>query len=54
MARSYVSLHMGYNSWRVPEQVVMDWLGKLLGLPSSFLSAASGGRGGGCIQVASS
>ena len=31
-------------------QVVMDWLGKLLGLPPSFLSTGSGGRGGGCIQ----
>ena len=28
----------------------MDWLGKLLGLPPSFLSTGSGGRGGGCIQ----
>ncbi len=31
-------------------QIVMDWLGKLLGLPPSFLSTGSGGRGGGCIQ----
>ncbi|KAI0216823.1 Tyrosine decarboxylase [Lamellibrachia satsuma] len=30
------------------EVVVMDWLGKMLQLPSEFLS---GGKGGGIIQV---
>lgn len=32
------------------EVVMMDWLGKLLGLPKEFL-ASSGGKGGGVIQV---
>lgn len=32
----------------------MDWLGKLLGLPASFLATGSGGRGGGCIQGSAS
>ena len=32
-------------------QIVLDWLGKLLGLPAAFLSAGAGGvSGGGCIQ----
>ena len=30
------------------EVIVMDWLGKMLELPSDFLS---GGKGGGIIQV---
>lgn len=29
---------------------MMDWLGKLIGLPPVFL-ACSGGKGGGVIQV---
>lgn len=29
---------------------MMDWLGKLLDLPSEFLSC-SGGKGGGVVQV---
>jgi hypothetical protein len=29
---------------------MMDWLGKLIGLPPVFL-AGSGGKGGGVIQV---
>jgi hypothetical protein len=32
------------------EVVMMDWLGKLIGLPPVFL-AGSGGKGGGVIQV---
>lgn len=32
------------------EVVMMDWLGKLIGLPPVFL-ACSGGKGGGVIQV---
>ena len=32
------------------EVVMMDWLGKLLDLPSAFL-ASSSGKGGGVIQV---
>lgn len=32
------------------EVVMLDWLGKMLGLPEEFL-ACSGGRGGGVIQV---
>jgi len=32
------------------EVVMMDWLGKLIGLPPVFL-ASSGGKGGGVIQV---
>lgn len=34
-------------------QIVMDWLGKLLGLPQQFLSRTAGGSlaaGGGVIQ----
>lgn len=31
------------------EVVMMDWLGKMLGLPEEFL-ACSGGKGGGVIQ----
>lgn len=32
------------------EMVVMDWLGKMLGLPEAFLSSGKG-PGGGVIQV---
>ncbi|GFO21659.1 Aromatic-l-amino-acid decarboxylase [Plakobranchus ocellatus] len=35
------------------ETIVMDWLGKMLGLPSCFLHA-NGGMGGGCIQTTAS
>ena len=35
----------------IPVQIVMDWFGKLLGLPAAFLSS-SGTGGGGCIQGA--
>ena len=31
--------------------VMMDWLGKMLRLPDQFLFEASGGKGGGVIQV---
>lgn len=31
------------------EMVMMDWLGKMIGLPGDFL-ACSGGKGGGVIQ----
>jgi aromatic-L-amino-acid decarboxylase len=33
------------------EVVMMDWLGKLLDLPSKFLATGSNGKGGGVIQV---
>ena len=33
------------------EVVMMDWLGKMLELPSQFLASESNGRGGGVIQV---
>ena len=33
------------------ETVVMDWLGKMLGLPDAFLSGEGEGNGGGVIQV---
>jgi len=33
------------------EVVMLDWLGKMLQLPSSFLSSGSNGVGGGVIQV---
>lgn len=33
------------------EVVMMDWLGKLLDLPSKFLASGSNGKGGGVIQV---
>ncbi|CAL4121169.1 unnamed protein product, partial [Meganyctiphanes norvegica] len=32
------------------EVVMMDWLGKLIGLPEPFLACSSGGTGGGVIQ----
>ena len=31
------------------EVVMLDWLGKMIGLPEEFL-ACSGGKGGGVIQ----
>ncbi|XP_071446596.1 histidine decarboxylase isoform X2 [Hetaerina americana] len=36
------------------ETVVMDWLGKMIGLPDEFLHSASGSQGGGVIQTTSS
>jgi hypothetical protein len=33
------------------ESLVMDWLGKMIGLPSEFLHARSDSLGGGVIQV---
>ena len=38
---------------RAAPQIVLDWLGKLLGLPPAFLAVGPGGargRGGGVIQ----
>ena len=32
------------------EVVMLDWLGKMLGLPKEFLSSTPGGQGGGVIQ----
>ena len=32
----------------------MDWLGKMIGLPDSFLHTASGSEGGGVIQTTAS
>lgn len=34
------------------EMVVMNWLGKMIGLPEDFLHR-KGGKGGGVIQVSS-
>jgi len=36
------------------ETIVLDWMGKMLGLPSSFLSTGEGSRGGGVIQSSAS
>ncbi|KFM68904.1 Histidine decarboxylase, partial [Stegodyphus mimosarum] len=36
------------------EIIVMDWLAKMIGLPSSFLHSASRGKGGGVIQTTAS
>nr|BDD85278.1 histidine decarboxylase [Ischnura senegalensis] len=36
------------------ETVVMDWLGKMIGLPDDFLHSASGSQGGGVIQTTAS
>ncbi|KAG8234697.1 hypothetical protein J437_LFUL015351 [Ladona fulva] len=36
------------------EAVVMDWLGKMIGLPDDFLHSASGSKGGGVIQTTAS
>ena len=33
------------------ETIVMDWLGKMLGLPSEFLHSNEQTMGGGVIQV---
>ena len=33
------------------ESLVMDWLGKMIGLPSDFLHARNDSLGGGVIQV---
>lgn len=38
----------------LPLQIVMDWLGQLLGLPEAFLSGSSEGKGGGVIQGSAS
>jgi len=35
------------------ESLVMDWLGKMIGLPADFLHARSDSLGGGVIQVRS-
>ncbi|KAL1132307.1 hypothetical protein AAG570_010263 [Ranatra chinensis] len=36
------------------ETVVMDWLGKMIGLPDSFLHTGSNSKGGGVIQTTAS
>lgn len=33
------------------ETIVLDWLGKAIGLPSQFLAFNESSRGGGVIQV---
>ena len=33
------------------ESLVMDWLGKMIGLPTEFLHSQSDSLGGGVIQV---
>ena len=36
------------------ETIVLDWLGKMIGLPVSFLSNSPGSQGGGVIQTSAS
>ena len=36
------------------ETIVLDWLGKMIGLPNEFLSSSPGSRGGGVIQSSAS
>ena len=36
------------------ESLVMDWLGKMIGLPPQFLHSTSGSLGGGVIQTTAS
>ncbi|CAH0555254.1 unnamed protein product [Brassicogethes aeneus] len=36
------------------ETIVMDWLGKAIGLPNDFITSAKGSRGGGVIQTSAS
>ena len=36
------------------EVIVMDWLGKMIGLPDDFLHSASKSEGGGVIQTTAS
>ncbi|QQP54188.1 Uncharacterized protein FKW44_006940, partial [Caligus rogercresseyi] len=36
------------------ETIMLDWLGKMMGLPKSFLSAEEGSKGGGVIQTSAS
>ena len=36
------------------ETIVLDWLGKMVGLPPQFLSRSPGSRGGGVIQSCAS
>jgi hypothetical protein len=33
------------------EGIILDWLGKMMGLPDTFLQSNENGNGGGCIQV---
>ena len=33
---------------------MLDWLGKMIGLPAQFLSRSPGSRGGGVIQTSAS
>lgn len=36
------------------EMIVLDWFGKAIGLPESFLSSSEGGKGGGVLQGSAS
>ncbi len=36
------------------EMLVMDWLGKMIGLPDEFLHTKTGSKGGGVIQTTAS
>ncbi|KAJ8912635.1 hypothetical protein NQ315_015147 [Exocentrus adspersus] len=36
------------------ETIVMDWLGKAIGLPNDFITSSKGSRGGGVIQTSAS
>ncbi|KAJ8930267.1 hypothetical protein NQ314_016934 [Rhamnusium bicolor] len=36
------------------ETIVMDWLGKAIGLPNDFITSVKGSRGGGVIQTSAS
>ena len=33
------------------ETIMLDWMGKMIGLPDAFLTNVEGSRGGGVIQV---
>ena len=33
------------------ETIMLDWMGKMIGLPDQFLTNVEGSRGGGVIQV---
>jgi len=33
------------------EMIMLEWFGKMIGLPKEFLPLTEGGKGGGVIQV---
>ena len=35
------------------ETIMLDWMGKMIGLPDAFLTNVEASRGGGVIQVTS-